>query len=207
MGSFMATTRSNRRRHSHELNADDQRRTVLQAAEACIARHGIRKTTMDDIAREAGMSRPSIYRFFADREELLLALTKQHSQALSTKARAFIERQPTFDDALVEGLVYLADHGRRDPFTRFLVDLDDSAFGRAFIASDLPATLTGDFWNSLLDKAEASKDIPPIDRKMVQTWLANIGLMLMSMLESGQYSPDDCRQILRTFVVPAFRVS
>jgi AcrR family transcriptional regulator len=201
----MTTTRTTKRRHAPEADATAQRRSVLQAAEVCIKRHGIRKTTMDDIAREAGMSRPSIYRFFADREELLLALTEEHSHALTEKARNFIGKHETFADALVEGLVYLADHGRRDPFTRFLIDLDDSAFGRAFGASDVPAALTGEFWDPFLDDAEKAGEIRPgLDRKLVHTWLANVGLLLMSMLEQRQNSEDDCRVLLRTFVVPAF---
>jgi len=61
-------------RRSARAATDDVRSTILQAAARCIPRHGIRKTTMDDIAREAAMSRPSVYRCFADREDILLAL-------------------------------------------------------------------------------------------------------------------------------------
>jgi AcrR family transcriptional regulator len=109
-------------------NEADARQRLLDAAERCVERHGIRKTTMEDIAREAGISRPSVYRYFSDREELLLAVMSQHSRALVKKTHRFIARQPTFADAVIEGLLYLADHGRRDVITRHLVDSGDSAF-------------------------------------------------------------------------------
>jgi AcrR family transcriptional regulator len=45
---------------------DDARERILAAGERCIDRRGIRKTTMDDIASEVGLSRPSVGRYFAD---------------------------------------------------------------------------------------------------------------------------------------------
>ena len=37
---------------------------ILQAAYDCIARYGMAKTTVEDVAREAGLSRASVYRTF-----------------------------------------------------------------------------------------------------------------------------------------------
>jgi AcrR family transcriptional regulator len=41
------------------MSTADARERILAAAERCIDRHGIRKTTMDDIASEVGLSRPA----------------------------------------------------------------------------------------------------------------------------------------------------
>ena len=42
---------------------------ILDAAYACFVRTGIRKTTMDDIATMAGMSRPAIYQYVRNKED------------------------------------------------------------------------------------------------------------------------------------------
>ena len=45
---------------------------ILAAAYACIARYGLAKTTVEDVARESGLSRASIYRTFpGGRDELI----------------------------------------------------------------------------------------------------------------------------------------
>lgn len=45
---------------------------ILEATYACVARLGMGKTTMEDIAREAGLSRATVYRAFpGGREEVL----------------------------------------------------------------------------------------------------------------------------------------
>ena len=44
---------------------------VLDAAVTCIARVGSQKTTLDDVARTAGCSRATVYRFFPGKQQLI----------------------------------------------------------------------------------------------------------------------------------------
>jgi AcrR family transcriptional regulator len=194
-------------RHStRAAKGDDVRSTILQAAERCIQRYGIRKTTVDDIAREADMSRPSVYRYFVDREGLFLALLSVRSRALTERARRFIEQQASVEGGLVEGLLYLAHHGHRDEITRLLVSTDDGAFGKRVASTDTSATLTGEFWDPFLNAAEGRGELRPgLDRHDVHVWLGQVGLLLMSLLKREPESdPAKFRDLLRSFVVPAF---
>ena len=43
-------------------DVDEARDQILAAAERVIMRYGVSKTTMDDIGKEAGVSRPTVYR-------------------------------------------------------------------------------------------------------------------------------------------------
>lgn len=45
---------------------------LLEAGYACIARYGIAKTTIDDVAREATMSRATVYRYFPGGKDQLV---------------------------------------------------------------------------------------------------------------------------------------
>lgn len=47
--------------------------SLLDACDALMARYGFRKMTMDDVAKEAGVSRRTIYNFFANKEDLGLS--------------------------------------------------------------------------------------------------------------------------------------
>src|ERR1700742_1318898 len=109
---------------------DDARDRILAAAERCIDRHGIRKTTMDDVACEVGLSRPSVYRYFADRDDLLIELITRHARALLGRAHKSIARQSSLPDQIVETVLYTADHARRDPMTRHIIDPDGTSLGR-----------------------------------------------------------------------------
>src|SRR5271155_2220777 len=92
-------------------STDDARERILAAAERCIDRHGIRKTTMDDIASEVGLSRPNVYRYFADRDDLLIELITRHARALVIRAHKSISRQSNLSDKIVETVLYTAEYG------------------------------------------------------------------------------------------------
>lgn len=48
---------------------------LLEATYVCVARHGLAKTTVEDVARASGLSRATIYRHFpGGREELIRAV-------------------------------------------------------------------------------------------------------------------------------------
>jgi AcrR family transcriptional regulator len=49
------------------------RTRILEAAYACVARSGLAKTTVEDAAREAGLSRATVYRHFPGGKDELLA--------------------------------------------------------------------------------------------------------------------------------------
>lgn len=53
----------------------EARERILRATYECVARWGLGKTTVDDAARQAGLSRATVYRYFpGGREELVTAV-------------------------------------------------------------------------------------------------------------------------------------
>lgn len=58
---------------------DDSRQTaILNSAFQAFASYGFRKTSMDDIARGAGMSRPAVYLHYKNKEAIVRKLTELH---------------------------------------------------------------------------------------------------------------------------------
>ncbi|RME22021.1 MAG: TetR/AcrR family transcriptional regulator [Deltaproteobacteria bacterium] len=58
-----------------ERQKDEKRERILRAAWALIRHYGYQKTTMDDIAREAGVGKGTVYNYFGSKQEIMLALT------------------------------------------------------------------------------------------------------------------------------------
>jgi AcrR family transcriptional regulator len=184
---------------------DDARERILAAAERCIDRHGIRKTTMDDVASEVGLTRPNVYRYFADRDDLLIELITRHARALFGRARKPISRQGSVADQIVEKILYTADHGRRDPLTRHVIDPDATSLGKRMIASGTTEMCRAEMWDPLLDAAVANNELPPgLPRSDIHVWLSNVTKMVMRGLEDGEGDVRRYRSILRRFVAPAF---
>jgi AcrR family transcriptional regulator len=160
---------------------------------------------MDDVACEVGLSRPSVYRYFADRDDLLIELITRHGRALVDRARKSISRQGSLPDQIVESLLYTADHARRDPLTRHSIDTDSTSLGRRLIASGTSEMLRSELWDPYLDAAIANGELPPgLPRSDIHLWLGNVVRMLMRGLEDGDGDLKRYRSILRRFVAPAF---
>jgi AcrR family transcriptional regulator len=197
--------RGPQRRAVELTTIDDPRDRILAAAERCIERHGIRKTTMQDVASEVGMSRPGVYRYFADRDDLLIELISRHARVLRDRAHNLIARQTSLPGQAVEGLLYIADQGRRDPLTRHLIEPDGTSLGRRMTASRTLEALTAELWDPFLDAAYVNNELPRgLPRSDIIQWLYSLGLMLMHGLENGDGDLERYRSILRRFVAPAF---
>lgn len=56
------------------INVEDRKKDILDAALSCFLNFGFSKTSMDDVAKRAGISRPLIYLKFKNKEDLLLGL-------------------------------------------------------------------------------------------------------------------------------------
>jgi AcrR family transcriptional regulator len=72
---------------------------VLDATLACIARVGLTKTTLDDVAREAGCARATVYRYFPGKLPLLTALVAREADTLQTQILAAAADARTLADA------------------------------------------------------------------------------------------------------------
>lgn len=55
--------------------ADTKRESILAAAQVQFSRYGFRRTSMEDIAKETGISRASLYSYFDNKEEIFRSLS------------------------------------------------------------------------------------------------------------------------------------
>jgi AcrR family transcriptional regulator len=100
------------------LGADDrssQRIRIVDATLACVANQGIAKTTLDDIAGWAGLSRATVYRVFPGGREAILAATVDTEVArLFSDLAVAMGEAGDLEEVIVVGIVgtarRLADH-------------------------------------------------------------------------------------------------
>jgi len=177
----------------------------LDAAEACFERYGVVKTTMEDIAKMAGVSRPTVYRHFSDRDSLILAVVMRRARSLIGTAQAYIRRQARFEDQLVEGLLFLVKTGRRDPFIRILVSPEHLDMAQQILgATDAVVDLTEAMWEPILAEAAARGELNPgLERRDIAVWLTHVELIMVGRFDLAT-DDDEIRRMLRTFLTPAF---
>jgi AcrR family transcriptional regulator len=85
----------------------DTRTRILVAAVACVERAGLARTSLEDVAREAGVSRATVYRHFEGGREQLVA------EAVAWEVTTYLTRlvdatatEPDLESKLVRGLLF-----------------------------------------------------------------------------------------------------
>jgi AcrR family transcriptional regulator len=81
-------------------DAEARRAEILDAALRMFGQYGFRRTSMDDIARETGIAKGTIYLSFASKEEVFQALAQRLAQRMLAGAEAASRRPGTTADKL-----------------------------------------------------------------------------------------------------------
>ena len=97
---------------------------LLDAAYAAVMDVGLRRTTVADVARRAGVSRMTVYRQGADLNTLVGALLKRELVAVLDQAQQEVALLPTSRQRLVEASVLAVERIGRHPLYRRVLDLD-----------------------------------------------------------------------------------
>ena len=115
-------------------NTADARDRICQAALECFLRLGIQRTTMTDIAREAGITRPTLYKHFKNKADVLF--TSIDNEALQF-ALAVVAHARTFDaleERIVETIVYVVSEFPKSPTLSLVLrdEMGEQLRARAF---------------------------------------------------------------------------
>jgi AcrR family transcriptional regulator len=79
---------------AHAVGSAERRSRILDAAERCFVRAGFHRTTMQDVAAEAGMSPGNLYRYFVSKDAMVAGLAERDRAELG---RDFASVPPTDD--------------------------------------------------------------------------------------------------------------
>lgn len=101
---------------------DDE--ALLDAVQACVLAVGVRRTTMTDVARRAGVSRMTLYRRYADVTSLLQALMTREFTQIIAEVEEEVARLPSARERLVRAATIGVDRLTRHPLFLRIVDVD-----------------------------------------------------------------------------------
>lgn len=88
------------------------RRETLEAALKVFIRYGFRRTTMSDLAKEAGMSRPALYQQFANKEDIFRAVAIDYV----TRAGEEVDARIDAYESVADKLFFILDIWLVNPF-------------------------------------------------------------------------------------------
>jgi len=187
------------------LGADDRSSTrvrIVDAALACLARQGLAKTTVDDIARQAGFSRATLYRAFPGGKDAVIAAVVETEVARLFSSLGVVMGEATdLEDVLVAGMVEsarrLSGHGA---LAYLLIHEPDLILPRLIFAEmDRILFTAGDFAAPFF-----ARWLSPDEASRAAEWAVRIVLAYLADPAPGTdlSDPEDTRALVRAFVLP-----
>jgi AcrR family transcriptional regulator len=100
------------------------RARILEGAATAVARHGLAKLEMSDVSAISGVSRPTLYRYFANRDALLDELASREGHLFRERMLAAIEQAPPGAERVRVALEHGTRHVSEHALLQRLLDTD-----------------------------------------------------------------------------------
>jgi AcrR family transcriptional regulator len=184
---------------------DTTRERVVEAAGTCFSRYGVAKTTVEDIAAAAGLSRATVYRAFTGgRDELILAVVLRDLARFLDRLAERLAGQTSVSDGIVEGVLDAVSFVRSEPqMAQFLVP-EAAGHTQAVVAgaAERVLELCCDYVRPYFDLARRERLVR--DDVEVEGAMEFLFRIISSMTVMPLHRDDEAtRRFVRTYIVPA----
>jgi AcrR family transcriptional regulator len=170
---------------------------ILDAASECYLRLGVSKTTAEDIARSAGISRATLYRRCGSHE----------AEAMAADAEVRLDRAGVDEPArrILEGMMYSIGEIRNRPVHAAAFGGDAAAWaaGRA-IRTEALGRIGEASVRPLVASALADGLLSERDLVDLVDWIVRILISYAAVPGDGGRDPDEIRVQLASWFLPAF---
>jgi TetR/AcrR family transcriptional regulator len=186
------------------LDDEEARRRLLEAAGRCIVRQGNAQIRMAEVADEAGVSRSTLYRYFSNRDEVLLGLMLARvDTALGDLVRSL--RHP--DDpvrSLPEIVLARVESVEGNPLNEALFAAESTAVPTALEMGSEPIVkvLLAHYEPLLQRWKQAGRLYADLDPRSIVEWIHTTTLFLLAPSWRHRSAPDK-RKFVEQFLVRA----
>ena len=100
----------------------EARARLCDATLRCIARMGLPKTSMSDIAKEAGVTRPTLYRYFSSKTSAFIAAIDGVALEFAHAVAKHVLRFDTVEERIIEMIVFVVKKFPRHKYLSLALD-------------------------------------------------------------------------------------
>lgn len=176
---------------------------ILDAALECYRASGIAGTTLDEVARLAGIGRTTLYRYIDNRDDLLDKVVLRDAQRQQEEMSVLTRYHENLADGLVDSIVYIMRGRRTRPMNAILFG-DDAVIDRINLSPANFYDMAEKMIEPLFRKAQISGEIRDgVTLAQVSQWVARIILSLINYPEEFLENESALREFLQMFLVPS----
>ncbi|SMC64949.1 TetR/AcrR family transcriptional regulator [Kibdelosporangium aridum] len=187
-------------------DSDEITTRVLDGAYEQFCRMGIRRSTMEDVARRAGVSRITVYRRFTTKDALVEQVVRREFRRYFDQFLIDIEQAKTLADRVVLGFVSSLQAIRRNPLIGGLLAIEPDVLLPSMMSDDgrTLATVQRFVAGQLRREQHAGNLASDVDVELAAEMMARVSASFLLMPSHVVDLDDDeqLRTVARRFLVP-----
>ncbi|MCR9105961.1 MAG: TetR/AcrR family transcriptional regulator [Gammaproteobacteria bacterium] len=181
-----------------------QFKLIIAAAKQCYLSDGISGTGMAEVAATAGVARSTLYRYFAGRDELLIATVQDEMLQLNTFLRRKLDRLPDPADQLVEGLLLaIREIPRRKLLNAVFASEQDVRARHVVWGSDTIVRFGEELMSHVIGPATSARLLQDeVPAEVMIEWVYRLLLSFLTLPSNTLKNEQALRATLRALLVP-----
>lgn len=179
----------------------DDQSLILNAAKACYLRIGVVKTTAADIAKEAGISRATLYRRFPSHEDIFIAVLARDSWDMVKDSENHLQGIVDPAERIIEGMLFCLDEMPRRPLHSHLLHENSQ-----WVTQAMPAAKLHEIALSMLGEVMGINALDGQLRERVYDlaeWVLRALISYATVPSQRARNRDQMRQLLHAMLAPA----
>lgn len=186
-----------------QANSDrPPRERIFEAAREAFRRDGFTGTPLDDIASQAGISRPNLYRYFGSRKDLVMEVLVAEIRHTNAERWKRITLTGPVRPLILQSLVLGHEIAHDDYLERVNYSSEALAITADLVGTE-PRILDAqyEYWGPLLEYGRARREIAPhLTNEQIVRWFLAAHVQLAERFEL--VPGGDVDSWFRNFVVP-----
>lgn len=184
------------------------RARMLDAAESCLQRFGLAKTTIEDVAQASELSRATVYREFGNRDGLLLAVATRDAERTASDAERYLRRFEDVGSWIVEGMLFcLREIPQRPVLSQFLAPQELGAASRMLLNSDRMFAIGTEILRPMFEPARREGLLrEKLELDSLMEWVLRILMSYLAVPGPPNRAEEELRQLLSAMLLPAVLV-
>jgi AcrR family transcriptional regulator len=185
--------------------SDTSTQRILDAALTLFGEFGLRRTTMEDVGKRAGLSRVTVWRRFDSKNRLVEAVIFREVRRFFGVCNAAIAPLPSFEDRVVEGFVVSLRFARDSSLLGRLLDLEPETLLPFLTVNGGPILATArSFLAGQFRQAQKAGEAPKFDADAVAETVVRLVFSFVLTTDSCIRLDDEraMRAYARDHIVP-----
>lgn len=176
---------------------------AINAAVRLFSSKGIYPTSMEDVASEAGMARSTLYRYFKDKDQLIVQVMEQETMQLALKLAGKIKTEH-FGEFILEGVLLAVEHIPKHPVLGKMIAADTlETSHRVLFTANRLTSVAIDVIRTAIENAKQQGQLREnLSPEMLMDWLVRVVFSLVTTQSDFTKNKKQIRSLLETMLLP-----